>query len=59
MKPVRNGPMWNSSRTAVTAPLITAVSKPNRKPPSAATVARSSARPVSYSSCVWGLFTAI
>src|SRR4051794_22572130 len=51
--------MWNSARTAVTAPLMTAVSKPKRKPPSAATVASNSARPVSYSSCVLGSLTAI
>ena len=51
--------MSNSAWIAVTAPLMTAVSKPKRKPPSAATVARSNARPVSYSSCVLGWLTAI
>ena len=35
----------NCSRTAVTVPLMTAVSKPKRKPPSAATVASISALP--------------
>ena len=44
-KPITPELRSNCSRTAVTVPLMTAVSKPKRKPPSAATVARMSALP--------------
>src|SRR5918997_3491877 len=49
-KPVSPAPIPNVSRMANTAPLITAVSNPNRKPPRAATAASRTARPVSYCS---------
>src|SRR5690606_32203030 len=35
-KPVRPAPSENSAERALTAPLMTEVSKPNRKPPTAA-----------------------
>ena len=44
-KPISPSPVLNSSRMALTAPLMTEESKPNRKPPSAATPATRMTRP--------------
>ena len=47
VSPVPEAPMSYLSRIAPTAPLMTAVSYPNRKPPSAAAPAKSTACPTS------------
>src|SRR5918995_4026349 len=60
--PSRNGPVSNCSPIALTAPLMTAVSKPNRKPPRAAVAATRTTLAigtVTLSSDVWAELMAV